>query len=262
MQDSLIQVAPYIDPILTRAGGLPRGLLIEVTGKPGAGKTAFATLAMIGAQKEGLKVGYIASERGYDAEYAQFLGLNPDDIDFCYPMFAEEWLTQVMKWCEENYGLIVVDSVVGVFPKAQMEDEEDNQYGPIAKVLSRHLPLIHPLAYEHNTCVLLLNQVRDKFGVFGFGRSYDSAGGWAIKHFSSIRLEVKRISNIQYSNNSIGFIAEVKAWKNRRFPPNRKGYFSVIYDMQLPESIYTDKLQKAQETVRKNYEKNNYRKRG
>lgn len=242
---------PNVDKILTLRGGLPRGVIIEVMGQPGAGKTTFATLAMIGAQKKKLKVGYVGAERGYDFQFAEYLGLDLKKMTALFPANAEEWGDKILEWCEAGYGLIVVDSVVGVLPQEQMEDEENNQYGPLAKFLARRLPQIQQAVGDNNVCLLLLNQLRAKIGVFGFGRKYDSAGGYAIKFFSSIRLEIKKISDIKYSSTSIGYIAQVSAWKNRKAPPNRKAYYPIIYDISLSDALREKKLASAWESIRK-----------
>lgn len=229
-----IKIADALDAIISRKLGFPRGHLFEIYAPDGEGKTTLAILAMASAQRMGLKVGYIDAEYSYNEEHQKFLGVNTEELDIRLPESGEDALNSVIEMCGEGYGLVVVDSVAGLVPEAQIEAEEiemGGQYGRIAALLAKGLPLVRGAAHRGRACVIFLNQIRAKIQTFGMGPTTDSFGGYALKHFVSARFELRRVSWIKYANEVIGFKLRLRAPKKNRFAtPNRDGFVDIICD--------------------------------
>lgn len=233
-----IKIHESIDKILSYDGGLVKGHMYEFYGPEGEGKTTLAIFMMCAAQKQGLKVGYIEAEY-LNEGHAEFFGLNVEELDKVVPATAEEGITEILKMCEDGYGLIVVDSVVGLVPEAQLEGDvgEGGQYAQLASLLSRELPKVKTLCRRNGTVIVFLNQVRANIQKFGMGPSTSAPGGFALKHYTSARFEVRKTAWIKYANQVIGFILKIRAPKKNRFAvPNREGYLEVICDHEAPSA--------------------------
>lgn len=240
-----IKLSPEIDKIVSRKEEWPRGHMLEIYGQDGCGKSTLATLLIASAQKEGLKCGYIDAEYSHVPEHFTFLGVDMDNLNIHYPESGEDGLNTCIRWCGEGYGLVVVDSVAGLIPEAQVEMEEiemGGQFAQIASLLAKGLPKVREAAHRGNTCIIFLNQIRAKIQKFGMGPEYDSAGGYAIKHFVSARFELTRVSWIKYANKVIGFKLRLRAPRKNRFaPPNRDVLFDVICDEDVDMTKINDK---------------------
>jgi len=231
-----IKIDDSIDKILSYEGGLVRGHMFEFYGPEGEGKTSLSIFMMCAAQKAGLKVGYIEAEYLND-DHAKFFGLNIEELDRMIPETAEEGIVEILRMCEEGYGLIVVDSIVGLVPEAQLEGEvgEAGKWAQLASLLARELPKINKLCRRNNTTIVFINQVRANIQKFGMGPSTSAPGGFALKHYTSARFEVRKVSWIKYANIVVGFMLRVRAPKKNRFAvPNRDGYLEVICDHDAP----------------------------
>lgn len=246
----VIPVLENLDSILN--GGLPRGCLIELYGPDGCGKTTLAYLAEAAAQRAGLKVGHLDIEHSYNADHASFFGVNVDEVDFGgYPETAEEVFSKIARMCEDGYGLVVLDSIAGLETKSMIDNAEDQiedssfgealQYSPIAGFLARTLNRTNKLAFKGQTCVLLLNQVRANIQKFGMGSPTKSFGGYALKHFASLRMEMVRVGDIKYSTGVIGIKSKVKTIKNRFAPSKREANIDIIFDHDFDMSKLSDK---------------------
>lgn len=246
----VIPVADPLDSILN--GGLPRGCIIELYGPDGCGKTTLAYMAEAAAQRQGLKVGHMDIEHSYNADHARFFGVKVEDVDFGeYPETAEEVMSTMSKMCEEKYGLIVLDSVAGLETKAMIEGAEEQiedysfgeamQYSPIAGFLARTTNRLNKLAFKGETCVLMLNQVRANIQKFGMGSPTKSFGGYSLKHFASLRMEMVRVGDLKYSTNVIGIKSKIKTIKNRFAPSKREATLDIVFDHDFDTSKLSDK---------------------
>ncbi len=261
-----IALTPEIDRVLSGTG-LPRGVITELSGPDGSGKTTLAFLLGAAAQKMGLKVGYIdveyALRRAKQREHAKFLGFDVDKVDFGgYKPTAEEQASEIMRMCTEHYGLVILDSVAGLLPAAkiermerQLEDEEfgsnsGGQFGRVAAFLSETLPFITREAALGDTALLFINQMRANIpkarGPFAaMGPKELPYGGYALKHFSFIRAEIRRVAWIKYSTKVIGFRAKVVCpWKNRFVPPQQQAFIDLIFDHEAPSMDELNKRKK------------------
>jgi len=235
-----------IDSILSLQGGLPAGIIVELFGAEGSGKTTLATLACIAGLKEG-NVGYIDVEYAYDVKYAEALGLNIENLSFEQPESAEEALALTLKWCNAGYKLIIVDSVAGLVPQANIDGR--GGLAELARLLAFHLPNLARAAKHSGTTILFLNQIRDRISTFfNFGDAKQTCGGHALKHFASIRLQVQRVGWLKYGIKVIGFKSKLKAVKNKKAPPYQETTFNIIFDFSIPEKIRNKKLEIKEET--------------
>ena len=238
---SNLKVIDSIDSILSSGGGLPQGILIELFGSEGSGKTSFSTLACANAQKAGLKVGYIDTEYAYDVNHAKNLGVNIDELAFQQPESAEEALQLIKDWCKEGYGLIIVDSVAGLVPQAIIDG--NGGLAELARLLALNLPAIAREAKISGAIIIFINQIRDKISTFfNFGDRTSTCGGHALKHFASIRLQLNRVAWLKYGVKVIGFKTRVRAVKNKKAPPYQDAFFQIVFDFSIDEKIRNKKL--------------------
>lgn len=242
----VIPIHSNIDSILSNYGGLVRGFMYEFFGPDADGKTTLAILIMCAAQRIGLKVGYIEAEY-LDEEHAKFFGLDIDSIDKVEPETAEEGLSEIIRMCDEGHGLIIVDSVVGLVPEAQLEGEvgDTGKWAQLASLLSRELPRINKKAKRNKTAIIFINQIRANIQKFGMGPTTTPPAGYALKHYTSARFEVRRVAWIKYADKTIGFKMRLRAPKKNRFAtPNRDGYLDIICDHEAPAGDELNKRRK------------------
>ena len=247
MKDN-IKIDPSIDKILSYKGGFTRDHLYEVFGPDGCGKTTFASLCIAAAQDQGLTCGYIEVEY-IDKDHAAYLGVDLEKLDIRYPETAEEALSAVLEMSMAEYDLIIVDSVAGMVTQAQRDSEEvgeTGQFAQIAGLLGRELSKIKSKAKESHSVIILINQIRAKFdGGFGFGPKTESFGGFTLKHITSARFEIRRVSWIKYAQKTVGFKLRIRApHKNRFACPNIDGYIDVIFDHDTTPAKVNKKKQK------------------
>ncbi len=214
-------------------GGVPRGRIIEVYGAESSGKTTLALHIIAEAQKEGGIVAFIDAEHALDPVYAKALGVKIDELLISQPDTGEQALEIAdMLVRSSAMDVIVVDSVAALVPKAEIEGEmADQQMGLQARLMSKALRKLTGSIAKSNTVMIFINQIREKIGGFSFtpGPQTTTSGGRALKFFSSVRMEVKRIGSVKQGEEIIGNEVSVKVTKNKVAPPFKEARFSVLY---------------------------------
>ena len=231
-----------IDKVLSRGrdypeGGFPLGHMVEFFGKDGSGKSTFMLRVIAAAQKQNIKCGYLDVEGSLDEDHADFLGVDISKLDIRSPETGEETISNVLEMLENGVVFIVIDSVAGMVPEASWELEvgSSGTYAPVAQLMAKELPKVRQIVKRKKACVVLVNQIRAKINKFGMGRDYDSYGGWTIKFFVSIRLEIVRVGDLKYSDVVVGQKCKLSAWKNRKAPPKRPAFFNITFDHDAPD---------------------------
>ena len=214
-------------------GGVPRGRIVEVYGAESSGKTTLALHIIAEAQKEGGIVAFIDAEHALDPVYAKALGVKIDELLISQPDTGEQALEIAdMLVRSSAMDVIVVDSVAALVPKAEIDGEmADQQMGLQARLMSKALRKLTGSIAKSNTVMIFINQIREKIGGFSFtpGPQTTTSGGRALKFFSSVRMEVKRIGSVKQGEEIIGNEVSVKVTKNKVAPPFKEARFSVLY---------------------------------
>lgn len=245
--------APTLDNILG-IGGFPRGRIVEIYGPESSGKSTIALTVVNEAQKMGLKCAYIDAEHALDPIYMKALGVDLDKLIFSQPDYGEQALEIVDRLVRSGeVGLVVIDSVASLIPKAELEGEmESSQMGLQARLMAKAMRKLVSAASETKTLLLFINQLRSKIGIM-FGNPETTPGGMALKYAASVRVDLRKKEDLKdKSGDAIGIKVKAKVIKNKMAPPLKITEFDILYgkgvdqfgcyfDLALNQGLFTQK---------------------
>jgi recombination protein RecA len=232
--------------------GLPRGRVIEIYGNESSGKTTIALHAIASVQRQGGVAAFIDAEHALDPSWAKRIGVDLESLLVSQPSYGEEALRIAEMLTKSNaVDIIVIDSVAALVPKNELNNEiGDSSVGVQARLMSQALRILNPTISKTRTCMIFINQIRQKIGVM-YGNPETTTGGLALKFYSSVRLEVRKAALIKDGEDAVGSEVKVKVVKNKVAPPFRTAEMELYHDRGLDYESDVIKLGVEEEIIAK-----------